>query len=298
MDMITFRFLISLVIFEKLEMRLMDIVTAYLYGSLDSNIYMKIPEGFKLPDACTPRNLFSIKLQRSLYGLKQSGRMWYQRLSEYLIKERYNNDPICPCVFIKKSETGFAIVTVYVDDINLIGTPEELTKTAEYLKKEFEVKDLGKTKLCLGLQLEHKANGIIVHQSSYIERLLKRFNMDKAYPLSTPMVVRSLDPQKDQFRPRESDEEILGPEVPYLNAIGALMYLAQCTRPDIAFAVNLLARFSSEPNRRHWNGIKHIFRYLRGTIDLGLYYSKESTTSGLVGYSDAGYRSYPHKARS
>ena len=124
MDMITFRFLISLVLFEKLEMRLMDIVTAYLYGSLDSDIYMKIPEGFKMPDACTPRNLFSIKLQRSLYVLKQSGRMWYQRLSEYLIKEKYKNDPICPCVFINKSETGFAIVAVYVDDISLIGTPE------------------------------------------------------------------------------------------------------------------------------------------------------------------------------
>ena len=251
-----------------------------------------------MPNACTPRNLFSIKLQRSLYGLKQSGRMWYQRLSEYLIKDRYKNDPICPCVFIKKSETGFSIVAVYVDDINLIGTPEELAKTAEYLKKEFEVKDLGTSKLCLGLQLEHKANGIIVHQSSYIEILLKRFNMDKAHPLSTPMVVRSLDPQKDQFRPRESDEDILGLKVPYLNTIGALMYLAQCTRPDITFAVNLLARFSSEPTRRHWNEIKHIFRYLRGTIDLGLYYSKESTTSGLVGYFDAGYRSNPHKARS
>ena len=75
MNMITFRFLISLVIFEKLEMRLMDIVTAYLYDSLDSDIYMKIPKGFKMPDACTPRNLFSIKLQRSLYELKQSGRM-------------------------------------------------------------------------------------------------------------------------------------------------------------------------------------------------------------------------------
>ena len=138
--MITFRFLISLVIFEKLEMRLMDIVTAYLYGSLDSDIYMTIPEGFKLPDACTPRNLFSIKLQRSLYGLKQSGRMWYPRLSEYIIKERYKNDPICLCVFIKKSETGFSIIVVYVDDINLIGTPEELAKTAEYLKKNLKLK--------------------------------------------------------------------------------------------------------------------------------------------------------------
>ena len=76
------------------------------------------------------------------------------------------------------------------------------------------------------------------------------------------------------------------------------MYLAQCTRPNIAFTVNLLARFSYEPTRRHWNGIKHIFRYLRGTIDLGLYYSKKFATSGLVGYSDAGYRSDPHKARS
>ena len=76
------------------------------------------------------------------------------------------------------------------------------------------------------------------------------------------------------------------------------MYLAQCTRPDITFAVNLSARFSYEPTRRHWNEIKHMFRYLRGTIDLGLYYFKESTTSCLIGYSDAGYRSDPNKARS
>ena len=75
--------------------------------------------------------------------------------------------------------------------------------------------------------------------------------MDKSHPLSTPMVVRSLEPHKDPFRPKEPDEEILDPEVPYLNAIGALMYLTQCTRPDIAFAVNLLARYSSEPTRRH-----------------------------------------------
>ena len=110
---------------------------------------MKILEGYKIPEAYTPRNLFSIKLQRSLYGLKQFGRMWYKRLSEYLIKEGYKNDSICPCVFIKKSENGFAIIAIYVDDMNLIGTPEKLSKTAEYLKKEFEVKDSDKTKLCL-----------------------------------------------------------------------------------------------------------------------------------------------------
>ena len=82
MDAITFRSLISLAVFEELDMRLMDVITAYLYGSIDSDIHMKIPEGFKLPEAVStnPRSMFSIKLQRSLYGLKKSGRMWYNRL--------------------------------------------------------------------------------------------------------------------------------------------------------------------------------------------------------------------------
>uniref|UniRef100_A0A2N9F2A8 Reverse transcriptase Ty1/copia-type domain-containing protein n=1 Tax=Fagus sylvatica TaxID=28930 RepID=A0A2N9F2A8_FAGSY len=138
-------------------------------------------------------------------------------------------------------------VTVYVDDLNLMGTPEELTKTADYLKNEFEMKDLGKTKFCLDLQIEHLPNGILIHQSTYIEKVLKHFHMDKAHPLSTPMVVRSLDVKKDHFRPQEVGEETLGPEVPYLSAIGALMYLANCTRPDIAFSINLLARYSFAP---------------------------------------------------
>ena len=188
-----------MVVSKNLEMRLMDVVLAYLYGSLDFNNYMKIPEGLKIPETYTSRNLYSIKLQRSLYGLKQSGRIWYNRLSEYLIKEGYKNDPLCPCVFIKKSESGFAIVAVYVDDINIIGTPEELTKTVEYLKREFKVKDLGKTKLCLGLELEHKTNGIFVHQSAYTKRILEHFNMDKSHPLTTPMVVKLLEPHKDMF---------------------------------------------------------------------------------------------------
>ncbi|BBG93440.1 transposable element gene [Prunus dulcis] len=301
MDTITFRYLISLAVSEKLEMRLMDVITAYLYGELDTDIYMKVPEGFRLPEAARnkPRGMFSVKLRRSLYGLKQSGRMWYNRLSKYLLKEGYTNDPICPCVFIKKSESGFAIVAVYVDDMNLIGTSEELQKTADYLKREFEMKDLGKTKYCLGLQIEHSANGILVHQSTYTEKVLKRFGMDKAHPLSTPMVVRSLDTKKDPYRPKGDDEMVLGPEVPYLSAIGALLYLAQCTRPDISFSVNLLARYSSAPTRRHWTSIKHVLRYLRGTTDMGLFYSSESTNAqSIVGYADAGYLSDPHQGQS
>ena len=86
------------------------------------------------------------------------------------------------------------------------------------------------------------------------------------------MVVRSLDMNKDQFRPKDEDEELLGPEVPYLSVIGTLMYIANCIRPDIAFAVNLLARHSACPTKHHWTGVKNIFRYLQGTTDLGLFY--------------------------
>ncbi|XP_073138282.1 secreted RxLR effector protein 161-like [Henckelia pumila] len=109
------------------------------------------------------------------------------------------------------------------------------------------------------------------------------------------MVVRSLDVEKDIFRSRDKQEELLGPEVSYLSAIGALMYLANSTRPDIAFAVNLLARYSSSPTRRHWNGIKHLFRYLQGTRNI--FYSNACNLQ-LIGYADAGYLSDPHKGKS
>ena len=137
MDTITFRFLISLVAKRNLDLQLMDAVTTYLYGSLDNNIYMKILEGYKMleTDNSTFWSMYSIKLQRSLYGLKQSECMWYNHLSEYLLKEGFENNLICSYVFIKKSESGFAIVAVYVDDLNLVGTPEELIKTAKLFKK-------------------------------------------------------------------------------------------------------------------------------------------------------------------
>jgi hypothetical protein len=174
-----------------------------------------------------------------------------------------------------------------------VGTPEELTKTTNYLKNVFEIKDLGKTKFCLGLQIEHISNGIRIHQSAYKEKVLKHFHMDKAHPLSSPMV----DVKKDLFRPKEDDEETLGLEVSYLSAIGALMYLTNCTWPDIAFPVNFLARYSFAPTRRHWNENKHVLCYHCGTTDMGLFYPHYSNLQ-LIGYVDTGYLSDPHKGQS
>ncbi|KAM0981310.1 hypothetical protein ACFX2A_014658 [Malus domestica] len=127
-------------------MQLMDVVTAYLYGDLDMKMYMKVPEGLPLTgsNSSRPRNILSIRLRRSLYELKQPGRMWYNRLSEYLTSQGYVNNELCPCVFIKKSHSGFAIVAVYVDDMNLIKTPSELKEIAVHLKSEFKMKILKK----------------------------------------------------------------------------------------------------------------------------------------------------------
>ena len=134
--------------------------------------------------------------------------MWYNRLSEYLLKEEYANNLICPCIFIKKSETGFAIIAMYVDDLNFVRTPEELTRTTKYLKNEFKMKDLRKTKFCLDLQIEHFPIGVLVHQSTYTKKILKHFYKEKAHPLSSPMVVRSLDVKNDLFCPYEKDNYI------------------------------------------------------------------------------------------
>ena len=95
--------------------------------------------------------------------------------------------------------------------------------------------------------------------------------MDQAHSIRTPMVVHSLDPSRDPFQPRSSNELALGPWYPYMAVVGVLMYLANCTRQDISFTVNLLARYSHDPTKRHWIVIKHIFRYLRGTQDMGLF---------------------------
>jgi hypothetical protein len=104
--------------------------------------------------------------------------------------------------------------------------------------------------------------------------------------------------EADPFQPKEEDEQGLRHEVPYLSAIGALMYLANCIRPDIAFAVNLLARYIAAPTRRHWVGVKTILKYLKGTQDhLGLWFLKMGHLT-MVGYVGAGYMSDPHNARS
>ena len=157
--------------------------------------------------------------------------------------------------------------------------------------------DLGKIKLCLDLQIEHFVDGIFIHQSAYTKKNLKQFYMDKAYPLSTPMIVWSLKVRTDPFRPQVENEESFGPEIRYFSAISALMYLVNATRLDIAFSINLLARYNSSPTGKYWDRFKHILWYLKGTSGVCLLYTKKDNVY-LFSHADADYLSDTHKVWS
>ena len=150
------------------------------------------------------------------------------------------------------------------------------------------MKLLGKTTFCLGLQIAHLSDGsILLHQKSYVQKLLKYINMDLAHPLSAPMIGKSKT-GNDPYHPREEEEEVVDKQR-YLTAVGGFTYLTTHTRPDIAFATSMLARHSQNPTARHWNGVKHLMRYLKGTQNLGLHYRKVENRE-TTGYADSGFK--------
>ena len=136
---------------------------------------------------------------------------------------------------------------------------------------------------------------MLVYQSTYTEKVVKRFHMNKSHPLNFIMVVHLLEGKKVLFYPKEDNEKILSLEVPHLIAIGALIYVANYTWPNIAFFINLFARYNSTPTRRHWNEIKHILQYFCGITYMSLFYSKWLEFE-LLGYVDASYLLEPFKA--
>jgi hypothetical protein len=123
--------------------------------------------------------------------------MWYNQLKELLLNKGYSNNDDCPCVFIKKSTTEFCIISVYVDDLNIIDHTKDIDEAHNHHKTEFGMKDLCKTKFCLGLQLEYLHTCILIYQSACVQKVLEKFNMDKAYLARTPMIVRALKNDKD-----------------------------------------------------------------------------------------------------
>jgi hypothetical protein len=142
-----------------------------------------------------------------MYGLKHSGRIWYQRYKDEMIALGFYNKEIAPCLFIKREKEEFRIIAIYIDDINLFaGYTIMINQTIKMLKKTFKMKDFGQINFCLGLQFEYLQDGILLHQNTYKKKVFKQFNMDKAHPITFPMKIRSFDREKDIFRKRSENE--------------------------------------------------------------------------------------------
>jgi hypothetical protein len=174
----TLRWLLAFAAANDMQVRQADIETAYLYGLIDVELYMRVPEGLRVEGEKSLR-LPCVRLHKSLYGLKQAGRLWYLHFSQYLIKCGFDTHECSPCIFVKRSDAEVAIIGIYVDDIVMVGTDAAVEAAMAALKTEFKVKDLGYLSFCLGLQVKQIPSGIILHQANYVGKVLTRFNMEQ-----------------------------------------------------------------------------------------------------------------------
>ena len=177
--------------------------------------------------------------------------MWYKHLRDFLLHYNFSHDQTLHCLFTLQHSSRFVVIAMYVDDLNLVGTPTTCQHAMNLLANQFEMKLLEQTSFWLGLQLSHIPGGnIFLHQTTYTQKLLRRFGMDKSTPLAAPMIGCSKTAD-DPYKPCESEEEEFHNKTRYLAVVGALLYLFTFTRPDISFAVSVLTRHSQKPSTRH-----------------------------------------------
>ena len=292
------RILLALVAQFDLELVQLDVKTAFLHGTLDEEIYMSQPDGFKVPG----HENWACKLSKSLYGLKQSPRQWYKRFDSFMINQKYTRSQFDHCVYFRKLQDGtFVYLLLYVDDMLIASkNKREIDRLKAQLSSEFEMKDLGEAKKILGMEIKRdKVKGTIsLTQTQYLKKVLQRFGInDKAKPVSTPLAphfkLSALMSPSTEYEREQMNH------IPYANAVGALMYAMVCTRPDISHAVSMVSRYMHNPGKGHWQAVKWILRYIQGTVDIGLKFEKDRNVGKhLVGYVDSDYAGDLDKRRS
>ena len=283
------RTLVALSTQHDLELHHIDVTTAFLNGVLEEEVFMKQPKGYIRPE----EEHLVCKLDKSIYGLKQSPRCWNAVLDAHLKKMKFKQLKSDPCIY--KSDVGgdTFFIGVYVDDIVLTGKNEAgIQEVKKMLASRFDIKDLGRLTYFLGMSViqDQDNHTTWMGQPAYIKKLLEKQKMSDSKPVSTPV-----DPGSHLLKTTE-DEEALEQQS-YQSLVGSLMYLSICTRPDLAYAVNTLARFSSKPNASHWTAAKRVLRYLRGTVNYGIMFTK-SESGELLGYSDADWAGDKEDRRS
>nr|GEU90703.1 uncharacterized mitochondrial protein AtMg00810-like [Tanacetum cinerariifolium] len=252
----------------------MDVKTAFLNGILKEEVYVGQPSGFvskQYPD-------YVYALDKALYGLKQVPQAWYDVLSQFLIDSCFQKGSIDTTLFIKKKGKHIMLIQIYVDDIIFgLTNPKYCTKFLDLMVKCFEMSMMGEMKFFLGVQVNQFLNRIFINQSKYILDILKRFRMENCDTVPTPMVEQAKLKLDLVGKPVDHTD--------YRSMIGSLMYVT-LSRPYIMFVTCMCARYQANPNEHHVSTVKRIFRYLKGTINLGIWYSKDSVFD-LTAYSDA-----------
>nr|GFA74425.1 retrovirus-related Pol polyprotein from transposon TNT 1-94 [Tanacetum cinerariifolium] len=247
---------------------------AFLNGILKEEVYVGKPLGFGSKQY--PDHVYA--LHKALYGLKQAPQARHDILSQFLIESGFQKGSIDTTLFIKKKGKNIMSIQIYVDDIIFGSTNlEYYTKFSDLMVKRFEMSMMGEMKFSLKLQVNQFSNGIFIKQSKYILDILKRFGMENCGTVPNPMVEQAKLKLDLVGKPVDRTD--------YRSMIGSLMYVTS-SRPDIMFATCMCARYQANPNEHHVSAIKRIFRYLKGTTNLGLWYPKDSGFD-LTAYSDA-----------
>jgi transposase InsO family protein len=287
------RLLFALVAHHDWELHHMDVKSAYLNGDLEEEIYMEQPEGFAVPG----KEDHVCRLKKSLYGLKQAGRTWHHKIDQALKREGFKSLSAETCIYLRREGNLTIIIALYVDDLLLASSDlPALTALKAKLASLFEMSDLGEASYVLGMEIkrDRATRTLTINQRTYVRSVLRTHGMEHCKPNKEPMDHRSRlvksDAQCEPGRVRQ-----------FQSVIGALMFAAICTRPDIAYAVSTLSQFASDPSTDHEQAVKRVLRYLQGTSDLGLRYQgagDRHKPPELHGYCDSDWGSHPDDRRS
>ncbi|KAJ9546683.1 hypothetical protein OSB04_019226 [Centaurea solstitialis] len=281
------RILMAISAYFNYEIWQMDVKTAFLNGKLTEDVYMEQPEGFE-----DPKNPNKVcKLLKSIYGLKQASRSWNLHFDERIKEFSFTKSEFEPCVYTKFSGSIVTFLVLYVDDILLIGNDvPTLQSVKSWLSKCFQMKDLGEAAYILGIKIYRNRSKRLIglSQSTYIDKILKKFRMDESKKGFIPM-QHGIVLSKTQCPVSSQDQDKMK-SVPYASAIGSIMYAMLCTRPNVAYSVSVTSRYQQNPGEPHWVAVKNILKYLRRTKEMFLVFGGAENEISVTGYSDASFQ--------
>ncbi|WVZ50881.1 hypothetical protein U9M48_002088 [Paspalum notatum var. saurae] len=254
----------------------MDVKSAFLNGELKEEVLVKQPLGFIV----TAQEHKVLRLRKALYGLRQAPRAWNIKLDESLTRLRFARCETEHALYTRWAKRGQLVVGVYVDDLVVTGASEQdVNASKQEMKKLFRLSNLGLLTYYLGIEVEKGTDSITLYQSAYAQKLLERSGMAGCRANKTPM--------EEKIKLSKESSAAKVDATNYRSIVGGPRYLVH-TRPDLAFAVGFVSRFMEDPHEDHLTAVKHLLRYVAGTMDYGIVYPRHGGGKvELTGYSDS-----------